>query len=135
VPPASLAATLRLIEERSAGAAGESAGGSTPSDRIRARLADLRTREPDIALTYTIPDPWEWALFVALCRHYGLEPFNQPRRRRTVVSVMAPETFGRVTLWPEFCDMADVLRVNLRKLTNQVFREAFENDDAVAPGG
>jgi len=127
--PASLAATLRQIQERYAHITGGPEG-ERRVDIIRARLADVRTRERDIALSYTIPDPWEMALFIALCRRLGLDPFRQPRRHQTSVSVLAPEGFGRTTLWPMFADMADALRSHMRIVLDDALRDAFEGADA-----
>jgi hypothetical protein len=129
--PASLAATLRQIEERYAPITGV-AQGEPRVDIIRARLADVRTRERDIALSYTIPDPWEMALFIALCRRLSLDPFRQPRRHQTSVSVLAPESFGRVALWPMFTDMADALRSHMRIVLDEALLDAFEGGEAAA---
>jgi hypothetical protein len=127
--PASLAATLRQVEERYVHVTGGPEG-ARGVDVIRARLAHVRTRERDIALSYTIPDPWEMALFIALCRRLGLDPFRQPRRHQTSVSVLAPEGFGRTTLWPMFADMADALRSHMRTVLDEALRDAFEGADA-----
>jgi hypothetical protein len=126
---ASLAGTLRQIEERYADITGVPEGKRRVAV-IRARLADLRTRERDIALSYTIPDPWEMALFIALCRRLTLDPFRQPRRHQTSVSVLAPESFGRTTLWPMFADMADALRSHMRIVLDEALRDAFEGAEA-----
>jgi hypothetical protein len=127
--PATLAVTLRQIEERYIGVTDE-AEGKRRVDVIRARLADVRTRERDIALSYTIPDPWEMALFIALGRRLGLDPFRQPRRHQTSVSVLAPESFGRTTLWPMFADMADALRSHMRIVLDEALGDAFEGEHA-----
>lgn len=47
------------------------------AERMRARLADLRTREQDIVLVYSLPYPWKRKLFLALCRRYGLKPYRE----------------------------------------------------------
>jgi hypothetical protein len=132
--PASLAATLRQIEERYAPITGV-AQGEPRVDIIRARLADVRTRERDIALSYTIPDPWEMVLFIALCRRLSLDPFRQPRRHQTSVSVLAPESFGRVALWPMFTDMADALRRHMRIVLDEALLDAFEGGEAATGPG
>jgi hypothetical protein len=126
---ASLAATLRRIEERYVHITGGPEG-ERRVDVIRTQLALVRTRERDIALSYTIPDPWEMALFIALCRRLGLDPFRQPRRHQTSVSVLAPESFGRTTLWPMFTDMADALRSHMRIVLDEALRDAFEGAEA-----
>ena len=127
--PASLAAALRRIEGRHVDLTGLPEG-KRCVDVIRARLADVRTRERDIALSYTVPDPWEMALFIALCRRLSLDPFRQPRRHQTSVSVLAPESFGRTTLWPMFADMADALRSHMRIMLDEALRDAFEGAEA-----
>ena len=66
------------------------------------------------------------ALFIALCPRLGLDPFRQPRRHQTSVSVLAPESFGRTTLWPMFADMADALRSHMRTVLDEALRDAFE---------
>ncbi len=69
--------------------------------RIKARRAEQRAREPDVELMYSLPDPWERKLFVALCGRYGLRPFRHYRQRSSTVMVCAPDAFQRRTLWPE----------------------------------
>ena len=69
--------------------------------RIKARRAEQRAREPDVELMYSLPDPWERKLFVALCGRYGLRPFRHYRQRSSTVMVCAPDALQRRTLWPE----------------------------------
>jgi hypothetical protein len=124
---ANLAGALRQIEERYADdrrARGQALGRCDPC------AADVRTRERDIALSYTIPDPWEMALFIALCRRLHLDPLRQPRRHQTSVSVFAPESFARTRLWPMFADMADALRSHMRIVLDGALRDAFGDVEA-----
>jgi hypothetical protein len=67
---------LRKIEALHAGTTvdGEREAARRAAERIRARLAELRGREQDVVLVYSLPDPWKRQLFVALCRRYGLAP-------------------------------------------------------------
>src|SRR5271165_137622 len=100
---------LRKIEALHAGTTvdGEREAARRAAERIRARIAVLRSREEDIELHYALPDPWKRKLFVALCRRYGLKPFREPGRRYSTVIVRAPEAFQNGTLWPEFLALSE----------------------------
>lgn len=121
---------LRKIEALHAGTtiAGEREAARRAAERIRARLAELRGHEHEIEMHYRLPDPWKRKLFVALCRRYGLKPFREPGRRSTTIQVVAPETFHKKTLWPEFVALAEELDAHLRELTERVIREAIHDD-------
>jgi hypothetical protein len=121
---------LRKIEALHAGTSvdGEREAARRAAERIRARLAELRGRDEDVELLYSLPDPWKRRLFVALCRRYGLTPFREPGRRATTVQVRAPEVFHRKTLWPEYLALAEELDAHLEELTTRVIREAIDDD-------
>jgi len=125
---------LRKIEALHAGTkiSGEREAARRAAERIRARLAELRSRDVDVELHYSLPDPWERRLFVALCRRYNLTPFRDAGRRSSTVQVCAPADFQKKTLWPEFLAFADELRSHLDELTTRVIREAV-NDDVSEP--
>ena len=67
---------LRKIEALHAGTTvdGEREAARRAAERIRARLEELRGREQDAEMVYSLPDPWKRKLFCALCRRYGLKP-------------------------------------------------------------
>jgi hypothetical protein len=121
---------LRKIEALHAGTTidGEREAARRAAERIRARLAELRDREEDVELRYSLPDPWKRKLFVALCRRYGLRPFRERGQRYSSVMLRAPETFQQRTLWPEFIELAKVLHAHLDELTERVIREAIDDD-------
>jgi len=103
------------------------------AERIRARLAELRGRETDEELVYSLPDPWKRKLFVALCRRYGLKPYRERGRRYSTVIVRAPKAFQNETLWPEFLALSEELHAHLNELTERVIREAINEDVSEAP--
>ena len=84
----SLVEKLRKLEALHAGTSvdGEREAAKRAAERIRARLAELRGREPEVVLRYSLPDRWKRKLFVALCRRYGLRPYREPGRRYSTVS-------------------------------------------------
>jgi hypothetical protein len=125
---------LRKIEALHAGTnvSGEREAARRAAERIRARLAELRGREHDTELLYSLPDPWKRRLFVALCRRYGLKPFRDAGRRQSTIQVRAPRDFHNRTLWPEFLALAEELHAHLDELTTRVIREAI-NDDVSEP--
>lgn len=108
---ATLHEKLRKIEALHAGTTsdGEREATRLAAERIRARLAEVRAREPDVELTYRLQDYWARKLFLALCRRYGLEPFRRYRQRFSTVQVIAPQTFQDLTLWPEFLARSEEL--------------------------
>ena len=125
---------LRKIEALHAGTTidGEREAARRAAERIRARLAELRGRDEDVELHYSLADPWKRRLFLALCRRYGLKPFREAGRRYTTVQVRAPQVFQDKTLWPELLALAEELDAHLEALTTQVIREAI-NDDVSEP--
>jgi len=134
---ATLQEKLRKIEALHAGttSAGEREAARVAAERIRARLAEVRSREPDVELVYTLQDPWTRKLFLALCRRYGLEPYRRYRQRYSTVQVMAPQTFQEMTLWPEFLALSEELRKHLAEITERVVREAIHGDVSEATEG
>ncbi len=131
---------LRKIEALHAGTKidGEREAARRAAERIRARLAELRGRERDEELVYSMPDPWKRKLFLALCRRYGLKPFREAGRRYSTIQVRAPKTFQERTLWPEFLALSKELHAHLEELTERVIRAAIDEDvtdaaDAATP--
>jgi len=121
---------LRKIEALHAGTSvdGEREAARRAAERIRARLAELRGREEDVELHYSLPDPWKRRLFLALCRRYGLKPFREPGRRHSTVQLRAPKEFQDRTLWPEYLALGEELSAHLDELTTRVIREAIDED-------
>jgi hypothetical protein len=127
---ATLLDKLRKIEALHAGATteGERGAARAAAERIKARLAEQRAKEPDVDLMYALPDPWERMLFVALCRRYGLRPYRRYRQRSSTVMVCAPEAFQRRTLWPQFEALSTELTRHLHDVTERVIHEAIHGD-------
>ncbi len=128
---------LRKIEALHAGTRvdGEREAARRAAERIRARLAELRGREEDQVLVYSLPDPWKRKLFLALCRRYGLKPYRERGRRYSTVLLRAPRTFQDRTLWPEFLALSEELHAHLEELTERVIREAIDEDVSEATEG
>ena len=121
---------LRKLEALHAGTTsdGEREATRLAAERIRARLAEVRVREPDVVLVYALPDRWTRTLFLALCRRYDLKPFRRPRQRHSTVQVSAPASFQKGILWPEFVALALDLESHLAVITDRVVREAIHGD-------
>jgi hypothetical protein len=135
---------LRKIEAlfARAGTPGEREAAKAALTRLRARLAaefppqsaQSRTepnagrrqappREPEIALRFSLPDPWSRRLFVALCREHGLKPYRTPRQRRTTVMVMATRDFADTVLMPEFAALNKDLGAYLDDVARAFIRQ------------
>lgn len=102
-------------------------------ERLRVQLAETRSRERDEVFTTSIPDPCARAVFLALCRRYGLNPHRHARQRRATVVVAAPPSFYEGVLWPEFQALSDVLYDSFLSLTTRALQEvlAVRGDEAV----
>lgn len=131
---ATLLEKLRKIEALHAGATteGERDAARAAAERIRARLQEVRAVEPDVELSYSLPDPWERRLFVALCRRYGLRPYRLYRQRHTTVMIRAPHSFQHSVLWPEFLALSAELTRHLHDVTERIIREAIHGDASEA---
>lgn len=131
---AALLEKLRKIEALFEGATteGERTAAAQAAQRITERLADARTREPDVELQYSIPDPWSRRLFSALCRRYGLRPYRYPRQRRSTLCVRAPDSFQQ-KLWTHYCALDEALRKHLEEVTERVIHAAVHDDASEAP--
>ncbi len=134
---ATLLEKLRKIEALHAGTPvdGEREAARRAAARIRARLAELRGRERDVLIRYSLPDPWKRTLFLALCRRYELAPYRERGRRHSTVMVRAPITFQERTLWPQFLALATELHAHLHEITQRVVREAIHADVSEAHEG
>jgi len=110
------------------GTTGEKAAAEDAIQRIKARLAEFRTKEVDVEYSFSLHDPWKRMLFVSLCRRYGLKPFRRYGQHRTTVMVNAPESFIEQTLWPEFQELAETLSDYLREITEKVIQESVHGD-------
>jgi len=128
---------LRKIEALHAGTKvdGEREAARRAAERIRARLAELQSRERDTVFQYSLPDPWKRKLFVALCRRYGLKPYREHGQRYSTVLVRVPKTFQNRTLWPEYQALSKELEAHLEELTSRVIREAIDEDVSEASEG
>lgn len=98
-------------------------------ERLRAQLAEARSRERDDVITVSIADPCGRSVFIALCRRYGLKPHRHARQRQATVVVAAPPSFYDRVLWPEFQALTDVLYEHFLSLTLRAL------DDVLVTGG
>jgi hypothetical protein len=81
-----------------------------------------------VEFRFSIPDPWQRRLFLALCRRYGLRPFRYKRQRYATVVVRAPASFVNRTLWPEYVELRDALNSYLNEATERIIREEVFGD-------
>ena len=126
---------LRKIEALFAapGSDGERLAAEAAIGRIKDRLAALGREASPIELQFSLADRWQRALFVALCRRYGLSPYRLHRQRHTTVMLKAPERFVREVLWPEFRELSGALTAWLAEATERIIREEVHGDTTDAP--
>jgi hypothetical protein len=127
---ATLRDKLRKIEALFAGAGtpGERAAAGAAAARIRARLAEMETREGPVEMRFSVADPWSRQLLVALARRYGLRPYRYPRMKRQTLVIKAPPAFLNEVLWPEFQELNAALTEYLSAVTERLIREEVFGD-------
>lgn len=127
---------MRGIEARHLGVdpSADRAARKVAIDRRREQLTALRAREPDDVFSVSLPDPCLRALFVSLCRRYGMRPHRHARQRRETVLVSAPSSFYERTFWPEFQGLSDALAEHFDALTVRLLVEVLDDDTARATG-
>jgi hypothetical protein len=131
---AELREKLRKIEALFAGAGtvGERLAAEAALERVRARLADLKQKDPPIEMQFSLPDPWSRRLFMALCRRYGLDPYRYARQRHSTLMVRAPKGFIDQVLWVEFQELHQTLQTYLNQVTTKIIREQVYADTSEA---
>lgn len=120
---------LRRIEalfERAA-SDGERVAAGEAADRMRARLDAARSEEP-VEFKFSLPDAWAKALFMALLRRSGIEPYRYSGQRRTTVMARAPRDLINEGIWPEFEELHRTLHAYLSDVTRRVIAEAVHGD-------
>jgi hypothetical protein len=120
---------LRRIEAlfQRAASDGERTAASEAAGRLRDRLEAVRS-EDLLEFKFTLPDAWSKALFIALLRRNGIEPYRYSGQRRTTVMARAPKTIIDFEIWPEFNELHKTLHAYLSDVTKRVIAEAVHRD-------
>ena len=92
-------------------------------DRLKKSLSELPKSDPLVEMQFKLPDRWQRRLFMALCRRYGMDPYRYKGQRFTSVTVKAPKSFVKETLWPEYLQLSDALNEYLNEATEKIIRE------------
>lgn len=130
-----LVETLRRIAALHAGATtpGERAAAAHAMARVQARLTAAEPVQPPIEYRFSMPDPWDRQLFLALLRRHGLHPFRRWGQRHSSVMVRVSQRFVDDTLWPEYLALSETLRAYLADVTERVIAESIHADTSEAP--
>ncbi|MHC4934010.1 MAG: hypothetical protein ACYTGV_17685 [Planctomycetota bacterium] len=121
---------LRKIEALHAGAStpGEERAAAAARERILARLSEFEEADPVFECRFRLRDRFSRALFVALLRRYGIQPYRYPRQRRTTVMARASSSFVDEILWPEFTELDSTLGEYLEEVTERVIADSVHPD-------
>lgn len=125
---------LMRIEALYAGATtpGERVAAGRARDRIIERLRATEVLDPPIEYRFTLADPWSRRVFLALLRRYDIRPYRYPRQRSTTLMARVSRRFVDETLWPEFQQLSETLRVWLAEVTDRVIAEVLHGDSSEA---
>ncbi len=117
---------LRRIETLFEGASfdGERIAARQAADRVQERLDATRSQEL-IEFRFSLPDAWSKALFIALLRRRGIDPYRYSGLRRTTVMARASKSLINEEIWPEFEELHKTLDSYLRDVTGRVIATAI----------
>jgi hypothetical protein len=125
---------LRLIEALFAGAAteGEKVAAGRARNRILERLKLLEKEDPPVVYRFSMADMWSRKVFVALLRRYGIRPYRYNGQRYTTIMASVSKRFVDETLWPEFQEISETLRIYLSDVTDRVVHQVIHQDSSEA---
>lgn len=102
---------LREAEERMATGWTGARGQTDPAGALRALLETERSGPHEsVEVTVRLHERHMRVVFMTLCRRYGLEPYREPRQRRTSFNLKAPATFLEKVFWPLFNTCEQLIR-------------------------
>lgn len=120
---------LRRIEalfER-ASSDGERVAARQAAGRVQKRL-DRTGGHESIEFRFSLPDAWSKALFIALLRRSGIDPYRYSGQRRTTVMARASKPLINDEIWPEFQELHKTLDSYLSDVTRRVIATAIHGD-------
>jgi hypothetical protein len=125
---------LRAIEALFAGATtpGEQAAAGQAREIIRARLESILRKDPPMEYRFSMADQWSRKVFVALLRRYDIQPYRMRGQRHTTVMAKVSKSFVDDTLWPEYLQLSETLRVYLGEVTDRVVEQVLHEDSSEA---
>jgi hypothetical protein len=125
---------LRSIEALFAGAttAGEKVAADRARGRILERLKLWEKEDPPVEYRFSMADMWSRKVFVALLRRYGIRPYRFSGQRYTTVMGKVSKRFVDETLWPEFQEISETLRIYLSDVTDRVVHQVIHQDSSEA---
>ncbi len=120
---------LRRIEAlfSRASSDGERVAAEEAASRVKHRLDEVRTSEL-LEFKFTLPDAWAKALFIALLRRSGIDPYRYSGQRRNTVMARAPKQLINEEIWPEFQELHRTLHSYLSEVTKRVIATAIHDD-------
>ena len=125
---------LRLIEALFAGSdiEGEKVAAERARSRILERLKLWEKEAPPVEYRFSMADMWARKVFVALLRRYGIRPYRYSGQRYTTVMAKVSKRFVDETLWPEFQEISETLRIYLSDVTDRVVHQVIHQDSSEA---
>jgi hypothetical protein len=115
---------LGRIERHFASWAGDVRDNHAAGESIRTMLRDAKARESSVELRFSLSDPMTVKLFLAVCRRYGLKPYQRPGQHRTTVMLMVPPSFSQKILVPEFQKLSEALGLYFRDITERLIESS-----------
>ncbi len=97
-------------------------------EEIRRLLHRRASEDTPVEYKFTMADVWSRKLFLALLRRYDIKPYRYRRQRHTTVMARVPRRFVDETLWPEFTQLSERLRLFLDHVTDRIVSQVLHED-------
>lgn len=115
---------LREAEERMAVGWAGARGQRDAAAALREVLEKERSGPHEsVEVTVRLHERHMRLVFMTLCRRYGLEPYREPRQRRTSFNLKAPATFLDKVFWPLFKTCEEMVRREVDKWVIDLIHE------------
>ncbi len=115
---------LGMIERNFASNGDDAGDNHAAGESIRSMLREAEARERSVEMRLTISDPMTMKLLLAVCRRYGLKPYQRPGQHRTTVMLKVPPSFSQKILVPEFQKLSEALAYYFRDITERLIESS-----------
>jgi len=108
---------------------GEKAAAAHAMTNIQNKLESYKHQERVTEWKFGVNNYFEKRLLKAIFNKYGIETYRYSGQRHTTLNAKTTDTIVNEVVWPQYQEMAKVLRDHFDKLTNEVIKEALGEDE------
>ncbi|MFW5845608.1 MAG: hypothetical protein ACOCXJ_05215 [Planctomycetota bacterium] len=106
---------------------GEQAAAAAALGRVQEHLL-LQEQDEAREFSFSISDPWQQRVFIALLRKHDIRPYRYPRQKRQTVVARLPHRLLDQVIWPEFQQIAALLSSHLAAVADRIIATCIHED-------